>query len=460
MIQAPQLLFRTGPPTTASAAAEAAGQGKEQSEAGDDFARVRRTGLVVLGLGFCGFLLWAAFAPLDEGVPSQGAVAIDTKRKAVQHQSGGIVREVLVREGDHVREGQRLVRLDDALMRANYEATRHRYLGLRAMQGRLVAEQRGVDTIAYHPDLVKEAADPLIAMQMATQQQLFSSRRAALRADLQAMQEGIGGQQAMIESYQGQLANRNAQLGFLREELVQTRGLVQEGYAPRNRQLELERMASEVLGAHRVARQVRDRAQRSIAELLQRQALRRQEYRKEVETQLAEVARDVEADESKYHALREELQRIEIRSPASGQVVGLAVQTVGAVISPGQKLMDVVPEDEVLMLESKVPPHLVDRVHAGLPVDVRFAAFADSPQLVVDGRLVSVSGDLLTEPQTNATYYLARVQLTPEGYRKLGSRSLQPGMPVEVVLRTGERSLLTYLLHPLTKRLAASMKED
>ena len=460
MIQAPQLLFRTGPPTTASAAAEAAGQGKEQSEAGDDFARVRRTGLVVLGLGFCGFLLWAAFAPLDEGVPSQGAVAIDTKRKAVQHQSGGIVREVLVREGDHVREGQRLVRLDDALMRANYEATRHRYLGLRAMQGRLVAEQRGVDTIAYHPDLVKEAADPLIAMQMATQQQLFTSRRAALRADLQAMQEGIAGQEAMIQSFEGQLANRRTQLGLLREELVQTRELVQEGYAPRNRQLELERMVAEVQGTMVDLSGNLMRAQRAIAELHQKQALRRQEYRKEVEGQLAEVARDVEADESKYHALREELQRIEIRSPASGQVVGLAIQTVGAVVSPGQKLMDIVPEGEVLLLESKVPPHLIDRVHAGLPVDVRFAAFADSPQLVVDGRLVSVSGDLLTEPQTNVTYYLARVELTQEGYRKLGVRSLQPGMPVEVVLRTGERSLLTYLMHPLTKRLAASMKED
>ena len=117
-------------------------------------------------------------------------------------------------------------------------------------------------------------------------------------------------------------------------------------------------------------------------------------------------------------------------------------------------------DGEVLLLESKVPPHLIDRVHSGLPVDVRFAAFADSPQLVVDGRLVSVSGDLLTEPQTNAQYYLARVELTQDGYRKLGARSLQPGMPVEVVLRTGERSLLTYLLHPLTKRLAASMKED
>jgi len=141
-------------------------------------------------------------------------------------------------------------------------------------------------------------------------------------------------------------------------------------------------------------------------------------------------------------------------------VVGLSVQTVGAVISPGQKLMDIVPEGERLMLETKVPPHLIDRVHAGLPVDVRFAAFAHSPQLVVDGELVSISGDLLTEPQTNAMYYLARVALTPEGLRRLGPRTLQPGMPVEVVLKTGERSLLAYLLHPLSKRMAAAMKEQ
>jgi protease secretion system membrane fusion protein len=122
--------------------------------------------------------------------------------------------------------------------------------------------------------------------------------------------------------------------------------------------------------------------------------------------------------------------------------------------------MDIVPEGERLMLEAKVPPHLIDRIHAGLPVDVRFAAFAHSPQLVVDGELVSISGDLLTEPQTNVAYYLARVALTPEGLRRLGPRTLQPGMPVEVVLKTGERSLLAYLLHPLSKRMAAAMKEE
>jgi len=426
----------------------------------DDLRPVRRVGLAVLALGFVGFLVWAALAPLDEGVPSAGVVAIDTKRKAVQHLTGGIVKEVLVREGDRVREGQRLVRLDDAAIRANFEATRHRYLGLRAMQGRLLAERAGSDTIAYHPELMAEASDPLIRLQMTTQEQLFRARRAALAADLQAMQESIAGQQALLASQQAQLTQRRGQLALLNEELGHTRGLVQEGFAPRNRQLELERMVADSQASIADLMGGAQRAQRTIAELRQRQALRREEYRKEVEAQHAEVAREVEADESKYRALREELARVEIKSPATGQVVGLAVQTVGAVISPGQKLMDIVPEGERLMLEAKVPPHLIDRVHAGLPVDVRFAAFAHSPQLVVDGELVSISGDLLTEPQTNVPYYLARVALTPEGLRRLGPRTLQPGMPVEVVLKTGERSLLAYLLHPLSKRMAAAMKEQ
>jgi protease secretion system membrane fusion protein len=430
-------------------------------EAGDDFARVRRTGLLVLGLGFCGFLLWAAFAPLDEGVPSQGAVAIDTKRKA------GAAPERRHRpRGSRARGRPRPRRTAPgaAGRRAHarqLEATRHRYLGLRAMQGRLVAEQRGVDTIAYHPDLVKEAADPLIAMQMATQQQLFSSRRACAArrpAGHAGRHRRPAGDDRVLP---GQLANRNAQLGFLREELVQTRGLVPGRL--RTAQPPARTGAHGVGGAGPRSRPVgqldaRAALDRRAAAAAGRCAGRNTARKSRPSSPTSRATwRPTRASTT---PCSEELQRIEIRSPASGQVVGLAVQTVGAVISPGQKLMDVVPEDEVLVLESKVPPHLIDRVHAGLPVDVRFAAFADSPQLVVDGRLVSVSGDLLTEPQTNVTYYLARVQLTPEGYRKLGKRSLQPGMPVEVVLRTGERSLLTYLLHPLTKRLAASMKED
>jgi len=432
---------------------------REPATLSADSSHAARVGLWALVLGLGGFLLWAAFAPLDEGVPSQGQVAIDTKRRAVQHPVGGIVKEVLVHEGERVKEGQLLLKLDEAATRANYEAIRQHYMSLRAMQGRLLAEQAGLSTIAFHPDLLKASDDPQIRSQVLTQEQLFQARRSALRADVQAMEQSIQGQQAQLQAYAGMLTNRRSQISLVNEELTQTRELVKEGYAPRNRQLELERMVADTNASITELLGNISRGQSAIGELRQRVISRQQEYRKEVETQLGDMTREVQSDEGKFRALADEMNRIEIKSPASGQVVGLAVQTVGAVIQPAQKLMDIVPENELLLVETKVAPNLIDKVHAGLPVDIRFTSFANSPQLVVDGKVVSVSGDLLTE-QNGATYYLSRVSVTPEGYKRLGKRVLQPGMPVEVVFKTGERSLLVYLLHPLSKRLAAAMKEE
>ena len=431
-----------------------------ENVAASDSGRPGRIGLWVLAAGFGGFLLWAALAPLDEGVPASGTVAIDTKRKAVQHLSGGIVQEVLVREGDEVREGQLLIRLDSAVARANHESVRQRYLGLRAMQGRLLAEQSGQVAIAFHPDLVAASADPLIRQQMQNQEQLFMTRRGLLRSDLQSIEESIQGQEGLLVAYQGMLENRSSQLRLLNEELSQLRGLVTEGYAPRNRQLEMERMVADLSTSIADLQGNTVRARRAIGELRQRAMSRQQEYRKEVETQLADVSREVLSDNEKLRAVTDDLARTEIKAPVAGQVVGLVAQTVGGVVQPGQKLMDIVPKDAPLLLEAHVAPHLIDRVHTDLLVDVRFSSFAHSPQLVVDGKVVSISADLLTEPQTNVSYYLARVEVTPEGLKRLGKRQLQPGMPVEVIFKTGERSMLTYLLHPLTKRLAASMTEE
>jgi protease secretion system membrane fusion protein len=426
---------------------------------GDDAGRAGRVGVWALALGLGGFVLWAAFAPLDEGVPSQGMVAIDTKRKAVQHPTGGIVKEVLVGEGQRVKLGEPLLRLDAAATRANYESIRQHYLSLRATQGRLLAEQTGLDRIQFHPDLQSARTDPQIQSQISTQEQLFQSRKAALRADLQALQESIEGQQGLLRAYQSMLASRRSQLALLDEELAKTRELVRDGYAPRNRQLELQRMVAEENASMSELLGNVTRAQRAVGELRQRAIAKQQEYRKEVETQLAEVTREVQSDEGKFRALADDLARIEIKSPAEGQVVGLAVQTVGGVVQAGQKLMDIVPGNEPLLIETKVAPNLIDRVHAGLPVDIRFNAFSNSPQLVVDGKVVSISGDLLTE-ENGTQYYLSRVTVTPDGFKRLGSRVMQPGMPVEVVLKTGERSLLAYLMHPLSRRMAAAMKEE
>ena len=422
--------------------------------------RSARIGLWALGIGFGGFLLWAGLAPLDEGVPGQGMVTLDTKSKTVQHLTGGLIKEILVGEGDHVQEGQLLIRLDEAVARANFEGARQRYVGLRAMEGRLLAEQRSQSKIAFHPDVIEASQDPQIREVVRTQEQLFDSRRAALRADLQSTEESIQGQLGLIQAYEGMLVNRKNQQALLTEELNNTRGLVKEGYAPRNRQLELERMASESSSGIVELQGNTVRAKRAVAELKQRIIVRQQEYRKEVEAQLAEVGREVPGDEEKYRVSKGDLGRIAIKSPATGQVVGLAFQTVGGVIGPGQKLMDIVPEDQTLLVEARVAPHLIDRVTKGLPVDVRFSSFAHTPQLVVQGEVVSISGDLLVDQHSGAGYYLARVAVTADGYKKLGKRQLQPGMPVEVVFITGERSMLTYLLNPLTKRIAASMNEE
>lgn len=425
-----------------------------------DTSQPMTVGLWVLGIGFGGFLLWAGLAPLDEGVPTQGSVAIDTKRKAVQHLQGGIVREVFVKEGQFVKNDEPLIRLDDALVLANFEAIRQHYLTVRAMEGRLAAEQTGQARIAFHPDLLKET-DPLIKQTMGNQDQLFRSRRQALQADQEAIGEAIEGTQASIQGYEGLLKSRSSQLEFINEELKGMRDLVKEGYAPKNKQLELERLAAEAMGSIADTQANILRAKRSIGEMKLRAMQRAQEYRKEVDSQLSDVRREVQADSEKFKAASQELGRTVIRAPAEGQVVGLAVQTVGGVIGPGQKLMDIVPQTERLLLETKVPPHMIDRVHQGLATDVRFSSFAHVPSLVIEGKVDSVSSDLIVDQQPNAMpYYLARISITPAGLKELGKHQLQAGMPAEVVIKTGERTVLTYLLHPFLKRMAASLKEE
>lgn len=360
-----------------------------------------RIGIIVLLAGFGGFLLWATLAPLDEGVPCEGTVSISTRSKVVQHLRGGIVHEVLVREGQMVEKDDLLMTLADQESLARYREVYQRYLGLRAAESRLLAEEAGWSTISFHPDLLNARDTTLVQEMITTQKELFRVRRTAINS--------------------------------LKERLRGVRAMVSEGYAPRHQQLELE---------EQLARREAERA-----------------------AEMAEVQVAVDAYEEKAEALRDELKRTGIRSPTSGQVVGLQVQTVGAVITPGQTIMEIVPLDENLLIDVRIEPHLIDRVQKALPADVRFASFAHSPLLMVDGVVESVSHDLLTDPQLNpampgATYYLARVALTHKGMNALGERDLQAGMPVQVVIKTGERSLLTYILHPLVKRLNASLKEE
>jgi len=461
----------TSPPRAANALVEVLkpkpvalpGKGRGIEDAHDlptDTRSPARLGFWVLTIGFGGFLLWAALAPLDEGVPTTGMVTIETKKKAVQHLTGGIVKSVRVKEGQIVNEGDPLMEIDPAATQAVFEGARQRYYTLRATEARLVAEQGGREAISFHSDLLKDKDSPLVVDLIANQERLFTARRMAFQAEIQAIEETINGLDGSILGYQGLMKSRRAQLALLEEEIRGLTELVNDGYAPRNSLLSLQRTQAETIGAMSDLQGNIERAKSSLAEAKLRIIQKNQEFRKEVDRELAEVRGQVDAESERFNAIKGDLARTVIRAPASGQVVGLAVQTVGGVIGPGQKIMDIVPEGEPLLLEAHIPPNLIDRVQPGLGVDVRFSSFANSPLLVVPGKVSSVSHDLFSNEQAGISYYLARVSVTEEGMKKLGKRQLQAGMPVEIVIITGERTMLTYLLHPLLKRIASSMKEE
>jgi len=411
-----------------------------------DARRPIRTGLLILALGFGGFALWATTAPLDEGVPTPGQIVLEGKRKTVQHLTGGIVAEVLVREGQNVQNGEVLMRLNDVTVRANLDAARQQFYSFTAAAARLRAEQSGASAIDF-PDELRQSADPLARQHMEAQRQLFQARRAALATDLAVLNETAVGFEAQIKGFE-------EQIGYLKQEIAGLRDLAAEGYAPRNQLLQMERQHTDLQTALLRARQ-------GLAEVRMRANQRRSDYRREVDAQLADVMREAAMARERLRAASEELERTVIKAPTHGQVVGLITTTPGTVIGPGHKLMDIVPPDEELVLEVHVAPHLIDRVHVGLPADIMFHSFPNQPQMVIDGKVISVAGDLIADPNPNMPpYYLARVVVTPEGVKKLGANRLQPGMPADVVIKTGERTLLDYLMKPLMRHIHTALTES
>ena len=427
----------------------------------NDSTRIIRLGLLTLAVGFVGFLIWASFAPLDEGVPTQGMVTIDTKSKPVQHLTGGLVDQILVKEGQLVKAGQVIARMNAGASKANYESLHQKYMGLRAMESRLLAQQKGAKQISF-PREILSSNDLMIKLQMATQRTLLLSNQAALNAELNGIQQSILAEEATIQGFKGQQQSQIQQEVILTQELDAISQMVAEGYETRTRQLELERLLASAKGTITELNANSLRSNRIILELKQRAEQRRQEAKKETDRELASIRLEIDGEREKFQAAAEDLQRTEIHAPVSGQVVALAVQSPGAVIQSGQKLMDIVPLDEYLILETRIPPNMIDRVAEGQKTDVRFNSFAHSPSLVAEGIVRSISRDLVTEQTQNGvvSFYLARIALTETGMKTLGNRQMQAGMPAEVIIKTGERSLLKYIVFPLTKRIAASMKEE
>ncbi|SFO22462.1 HlyD family type I secretion periplasmic adaptor subunit [Nitrosospira briensis] len=415
-------------------------------------------GVVIAGIG--GFLLWASLAPLDKGVPLSGTVTVATSRKAIQHQTGGTIEDIFVKDGDVVDAGAVLVRMNSVQVKANAETTRVQYFAARAAEARLIAEREGKKTIVFPAELEKMKNDPIVFNYIAMQQHLFSSRLSGIQSELSAMDESISGLKLQTSGLEKSRDNKKQQLEFLQEQLGGMRDLASEGYVARNRLLELERMYAQISGAMSEDIGNVGRGQRQIAELKLRRIQRQQEYQKEVRSQLPDVQKEAEMLAHKLSGHDHDLGNVLIKAPVDGTVVGLNVFTRGGVIAPGFKMMDIVPRDDPLMVEGRLPVHLIDKVHPDLPVELIFTAFNRNLTPHMPGIVTQVSADRFVDENTGEPYYKLHAKVAPEGIKMIAGLQIKPGMPVDLFVKTGERTMMNYILKPILDHLKMAMTED
>lgn len=416
-----------------------------------------RVGVLIILFGFIGFLAWAALAPLDSGVTASGTVAVESKRKTIQHLSGGIVEDILVRDGDHVKKDDVLIRLNRTQIESQLLITRNQLISLKAIEARLLAERTGGSPIFDHP-LLADRSNPVVKEAIETQLALFHSRMKALEGEQSILDANLKSLRQQIDGLQALEHGKSEQMRLLREELDSLRTLFEKGYVPRNRIFELERAVAEISAQRSVDIANIGRAESALNEVKLKKLQSEQEFRKDVETQLTNVQKEVATLSERLTALEDELSRIEIRSPSDAIVVGLKVHTIGGVIRPGEPILDLVPTNDLLIIEARIQPHLIEKVAPGLVALVRFVAL-DTMNPVVEGKVVDVSADTLTDPQSGIPYYSARVIIPPTELMRLKYDRINPGMPVDVVIKTGERTLLEYLMKPLLNHIFMAFRE-
>lgn len=426
-----------------------------------DHAHFSRIGWIIVLLGFGGFMIWAFFAPLDKGVPVPGTVMVASNRKAIQHPTGGRVEDILVKEGDVVKAGQVLVKMNDVAVRAAAASSRAQYFNDRAVEARLIAERDGKSKVSFADELTEAARiDPSVAGNVSLQQLLFSSRQSALQSELAGIDQGIAGLKIQTEGLQNSLASKQEQLVFLKEQLAGMRDLAKDGYVARNRLLELERTYAQLNGS--ISEDIGNlgHSKSQMLEFALRRSQRQQEYQKEVRTQLTDIQKEIEVLQNRLMSQDYDLANALVTAPVDGTVVGLSVFTRGGVVQPGFRMMDIVPSEDPLIVEGMVPVNLIDKVQVGLPVEMIFSAFNQNKAPHIPGIVIQVSADRLTDEKTGTPYYKLEAKVAPEGLKKIAALAIRPGMPVEIFVKTGERSLMSYLMKPIVDRAKTSLSEE
>ena len=419
--------------------------------------RPKNIGLLIFFLVFGVFGVWASVAPIEGAAHGPGSVTVRSNRQLVQHLEGGIVKEIVARNGDRVRAGDALLILDDTQPLAQLEITNLQYLALRAMEARLTAERDGLGQINFPAELSAVAQNA--QSEVSSQTQIFLTRKASLEGSVEVLEQRIGQLQSRLGGLRALQQSKQDLADSFAEELRDVESLLVEGFADKNRVRELERNAAQLRGEAAELTASISATEIEIGETrlqILQQAL---EFQNEVANQLAEVQTGLKDATERLTALRSIVDRTTITAPVDGIVNGMQVHTVGGVVPPGQPLADIVPQNEELIVEARISPIDIDRVAIGQEAMVRFSSFSSTVPNIF-GTVINVSADALVDPNTGMGYYSARVEVTPEGLRDLGELTLIPGMPADVFITTGSRTLLQYMMKPISSAMARSLIED
>lgn len=427
----------------------------------DDRHFVRLGWLIVL-VGVVGFLGWAMLAPLDAGVSVEAKVVVSGNRKAVQPISGGKVQRILVSEGQRVKEGQVLVVLEPNVASNQLGSLQFQFLSSLATENRLMAERDGLNDIRFDERLLQAERDGNLqaAEIVQAQRQLFDSRRSAQQATLGGLEATLRGLREQRDSLQRILQSRRSQRETFERQLAGQRSLADDGLLARNRLLESERQYLQLAGSVADDQGRLAQLQGQVQEYELRLIQQREDYQKELRTALAETRTRTADLSARLDSAQYEVTNMQIVAPTEGIVSGLAVFTQGGVVSAGDKLMDIVPLDQPLMVEGRLPVQEVDKVQTGQPVELEFAAFNRSSTPKLPGTVKTVSADRLEDSQ-GMPYYHIEISVDDLDSREvLPGLHLQPGMPVTAFVKTGERTMMSYLLKPLRDRTSLALTEE
>ena len=410
--------------------------------------------LLVAGLGG-----WAMTTEFTGAVIAAGQLVVDSNVKKVQHPTGGVVGRLNVREGQEVKAGDIVVSLDDTQIRANRDIVVKALNELSARQAREEAERDGLDKVTFPAELIARKGDPDVAKAVTGEQRQFEIRRTSREGQKAQLRERIIQLRQEISGYEAQITSKDKQIEWVGKELVGVYELWEKNLIPYTRVTSLEREKERLVGERGQLLASIAQSKGKMAEIELQILQVDQDMRTEVGKDLAEIrARTAEMIERKV-AAEDQLKRVDIRAPIDGVVLQLTVHTVGGVITAGEAIMLVVPQSDTLQVEAKIPPQEIDQVRIGQSAVLRFVAFSQRTTPELNGTVVRISADVSEDTKTGARFYTIRLNVSPEEVARLSAVRLVPGMPVEALIQTSPRTVMSYLIKPLHDQLARAFRE-